>query len=98
MDRVENYMAIYSITYDLKKDKDYEKLFSGIRSLSPSHTCPTRSQWLISSPLTTEQIRDFLITCIDGDDVLLVMKIDMPVWNAWNIPQSSVNWLLANNR
>ena len=91
-------MAVYSITYDLIKTKDYEKLFKGIRSLSPSHTCPTRSQWLISSHLSAEQIRNFLITCMDGDDVLFVIKIDMPAWVGWNLPQTSVSWLLANNR
>lgn len=88
-------MAVYSITYDLIKTKDYEKLFKGIELISGGNWArPTASQWLISSTKTSAQVRDYLLGCIDADDKLFVVEIKPDTWASWNISKNVESWFL----
>ncbi|MCA4278407.1 hypothetical protein LDY03_15650 [Acinetobacter baumannii] len=59
-------MAVYSVTYDLIKSKDYSRIIEGIKKVSGDNWAkPTKSQWIITSTKTSEQIRDFLKNYID---------------------------------
>lgn len=87
-------MALYSITYDLVKNKDYEKLYRGIKEISnDAWAKPTESQYIIYSENTSEQIRDFLLNYIDNDDVLFVIKVDGTNWHSKNVKKAVTDWL-----
>ncbi|MFV5661031.1 hypothetical protein VXR58_12590 [Acinetobacter pittii] len=87
-------MTAYSITYDLIKFKDYAKIIEGIKEVSGDNWArPTRSQWIITSTKTSEQIRDFLKSYIDNDDVLFVIEVNGDNWASRNIPLDVVDWL-----
>ncbi|MCK4087527.1 hypothetical protein HCY58_10755 [Acinetobacter radioresistens] len=86
-------MAVYSITYDLIKEKDYTKLINAIKALPGSAIRSTLSQWLVSTPLTFIQIRDHLKNNADGDDVIFVAKLDMPYWATSRVDKKVTEWL-----
>lgn len=87
-------MAVYSITYDLVKSKDYSRIIEGIKKISAENWAkPTKSQWIITSPKTSTEIRDFLNNYIDSDDVLFVIEVDGSNWAARNIPREVVTWM-----
>lgn len=87
-------MALYSITYDLIKSKDYVKIIEGIKKVSgDSWARPTKSQWIIPSTKTSIQIRDFLKDYMDSDDVLFVVEVKNDNWASWNITKEVTNWL-----
>lgn len=89
-------MAVYSITYDLIKTKNYDKLFGGIELISGGNWArPTASQWLISSTKTSAQVRDYLLGCIDKDDVLFVVEIKSDTWASWNLPKDVESWFVS---
>ncbi|MNE60299.1 hypothetical protein D3C80_1554360 [compost metagenome] len=86
-------MAIYSITYDLIKDKDYAKIIKAIKAISGTWAKPTQSQWLVDTYKTEAEIRDNLKNYMDNDDELFVCKLDMPHWAAKNISKEVLGWL-----
>lgn len=87
-------MAFYSITYDLVRNRDYEKIARGIKSISnDAWAKPTASQWIIHSEKTSEQVRDFLLNYIDHDDILFVIKVDADNWHSYNVQKSAADWL-----
>lgn len=86
-------MAVYSITYDLIKTKDYNRVIKGIEYISGGNWAkPTMSQWLIYSTRTAEQVRDYLLGCIDTDDRLFVLEIDKNSWASWNVSKEVTDW------
>mgnify|MGYP003633602588 CR=1 FL=1 len=87
-------MALYSITYDLVKNRDYERLYKAIRSLSNNtYAKPTESQWIVQSDKTAMQIVEFLRNHVDHDDVIFVIQVDRNSWAALHMNKSVVNWL-----
>lgn len=69
-------MAVYLVSYDLNKPvKDYQKLIDAInRHEKTRHVL--KSQWLISSDKTAEQLCNELINFIDENDDLLVCEVN----------------------
>lgn len=87
-------MAYYSITYDLIKTKDYNKIHEGIKTISNgAWGRPTLSQWIIYTEKNVVQVRDYLKNCIDNDDVLFVIEVHKNMWGSWNIPKEVSGWL-----
>lgn len=86
-------MAVYSITYDLIKDKDYSEVIEAIKSISGYWAKPTKSQWLVDTIKSEKEIRDYLLNYTDHDDKILVCKIDMPCWATRNISEDVLKWL-----
>lgn len=87
-------MGIYSITYDLRNKRDYEKLYEAIRAYSQENWAkPTESQWLIATNKTATQINSYLSNYVDEDDVVMVVKIDQNDCAAMNIRKEVAEWL-----
>ncbi|WP_288389851.1 hypothetical protein [uncultured Acinetobacter sp.] len=87
-------MAAYSITYDLHKIKDYARLQEGIDNLSDKFWIkPTLSQYIVKTTYNSAQIRDFLKSYIDQDDVIFVAKMDLNDWASYNVDQNLANQL-----
>lgn len=87
-------LSLYSITYDLVKNRDYERLYKAIISLSNNtYTRTTKSQWIVQSDKTASQIVDFLRKHIDNDDVIFVIQVDRNSWASFNMNKTAVNWL-----
>lgn len=85
----------YLISYDLIKDKDYEKLFEGIKKISNGHSRILESVWIIGHNGPASEIRDSLKDYIDSDDKLLVLKLTGE--GAWkNLGDSKTKWLKEN--
>ncbi|AXY61757.1 hypothetical protein CDG61_09385 [Acinetobacter sp. WCHAc010052] len=89
-------MAVYSITYDLIKEKDYEKVINAIKSISGLWAKPTKSQWLVDTTMSEIEIRKYLQGYIDSDDIIFVCKIDMPNWSSSKVPSDVLDWLHAH--
>lgn len=87
-------MVLYSVTYDLVKNRDYERLHKAIIGVSNNtYTRPTESQWIIQSDKTAAQVVEFLREHVDNDDVIFVIKVDRSSWCSLNMNETAVNWL-----
>ncbi len=68
-------MSVQLVTYDLvKPDRDYPKLFEAIKALGTWWHC-IESVWLISTGLSSVQVRDALRPYVDGNDKLAVFSL-----------------------
>lgn len=87
-------MALYSITYDLVKNRDYGRLYKAIISLSNNtYTKTTESQWIVQSDKTAVQILEFLRKHVDSDDIIFVIKVDRSSWASVNMNKTASDWL-----
>ncbi|ENZ0175286.1 hypothetical protein ACF958_004121, partial [Providencia rettgeri] len=83
-------MSSYLISYDLIKNKDYEKIYDAIKSFG-TWARVTESVWVITSDLSSTEIRDNLSEHMDSDDRLLVLKSSGVA--AWRNVRCSNEWL-----
>jgi hypothetical protein len=68
-------MKVYQIDYDLRKKRDYQALYERIQSYS--NWCrPLESTWIISTTQSAAQICKYLTAVMDGDDGLLVTRLE----------------------
>jgi hypothetical protein len=67
-------MKVYQIDYDLRKQRNYAALYEQIRSYG-TYCHPLESTWIIATQQSAEQIRDKLTKTMDGDDGLLVTRL-----------------------
>lgn len=86
-------MAAYIITYDLRKNRDYEALYNAIKSYG-TWAKITQSSWAIVTSQTSIQIRDFLISHMDEDDRLFVSKYGGTA--AWKNVIAKNDWFHQN--
>lgn len=84
----------YLITYDLIKDKDYRKLYDGIKSIADGYNHVLESIWIIGHNGPASEIRDSLQHYLDSDDKLLVLKLTGE--GAWRNLSTKTEWLKAN--
>lgn len=84
-------MAVYQISYDLRKQRNYEPLYERIRSYGQwAHTL--ESSWVIVTNQSAAQVRDYLCGAMDQDDGLLVTRLKGEA--AWfGIKDSVSDWL-----
>ncbi|HEK0966005.1 TPA: CRISPR-associated endonuclease Cas2 [Proteus mirabilis] len=66
-------MSSYLISYDLIKEKDYEKIYDAIKSFG-TWARVTESVWIVVSDLSCSELRDKLSEYMDNDDRLFVLK------------------------
>lgn len=67
---------VYLITYNLNKEgQDYEALYKAIRDISPAWCRFMKSAWFVDTPKSEEQIRDYLLTVMDKNDLLFITKV-----------------------
>ena len=87
-------MAFYTVTYDLNKVKDYEKIKMGIQTASSNrYVKVTLSQYVIQSSEKAGKIIDILRQYSDADDSIMVLKLDISDWSYINLPQNVGDWL-----
>jgi hypothetical protein len=78
------------ISYDLRKKRDYEKLYEAIKSYGTwAHIL--ESSWAIVTDQSASSVRDRLIKFIDNDDGLFVLKSG--VEGAWRSVLCIDDWL-----
>lgn len=80
----------YIINYDLNKTKDYESLFAQIKSYG-TWAKILKSCWAIVTTKSAEQVRDHLLSVMDGDDGIFVIKSGREA--AWQNVECSNDWL-----
>lgn len=80
----EGVTIIYLISYDLNKPlQDYEGLISSIKSLGPCIEV-LKSQWLVQSNNTAEQIFKALDKFLDSNDRILVNELTLNNYGHWD--------------
>lgn len=87
-------MAFFTITYDLNKVKDYDKIKKGIETVSKSRYVKiTLSQYVIQSSDEAGKIADILRQYSDADDSIMVLKLDVSDWSYINLPENVGDWM-----
>ncbi len=67
-------MALYFVSYDLRKQRDYQKLFDALQSLNAKRFL--ESDWcLLHGNTTCEAIRNYLTPFIDSDDAIMAAEV-----------------------
>lgn len=83
-------MSVYQISYDLRKQRNYDALYERIKRYDWCHAL--ESNWVIVSNQSATQIRDHLLEVMDQDDGLLVTRLQSEA--AWvGLGQDVTNWL-----
>ena len=79
-------MALYFLSYDLRKQRDYKKLYDELETFKAIRIL--ESLWCFKRSNTTAgRIRDHFRSFIDGDDGLAVIESsDWATWNAQGNP------------
>lgn len=86
-------MSSFIITYDLVNSRDYQKLYDAIQSLG-NWARVVESVWIVTSELSSAQIRDELLKYIDDDDRIFVTKSSGEA--AWRNTRCSGEWIKNN--
>lgn len=73
-------MTRYLITYDLRKQRNYDDMYKAIKSYT-KWAQVLESVWAVKSESSAEEIRDNLKQYMDGDDGLYVTE--SPRGAAW---------------
>ena len=67
-------MALYFVSYDLRKARDYQKLFDALEGLNAKRML--KSEWCLRhSNSSCVLLRDYLKQFIDSDDGLMVSEV-----------------------
>ena len=66
-------MAKYVVSYDLRKQRNYDDLYSALEELAAVRIL--ESDWLVVSGQSAAQLRDALVKHMDGDDGLFVAAL-----------------------
>lgn len=84
-------MKLYQITYDLRKQRDYQSLHARIKAYG-TWCRPLESTWIIATTQTATQVRDNLKAVMDKDDGLLVTRLQGDA--AWyGLSATAAEWL-----
>jgi len=86
-------MASYIISYDLVNKRDYKGLYDAIKSLG-KWARVVESTWVIVSEKSCTEVRDELLSHMDGDDRLFVTQSSGI--GAWRNARCSNDWLKTN--
>lgn len=85
-------MACYLISYDLRKERDYDSLIEAIKKYKWAHVL--ESAWAIVTSQSATEVRDYLAQYIDDDDGLFVLKSGVEA--AWRKVLCNNEWLKEN--
>lgn len=83
-------MNSYIISYDLRNHRDYSGLIDWIKTYG-TYTKVLESLWVVYTNQSAKEIRDFLLSKIDDDDGIFILRS----WKeaAWNNVICSNDWL-----
>ena len=65
-------MALFTVTYDLIAEKDYDSLIGRLKELDTARV--QLSQWLLSADNSATEVKDHLAQYVDDDDKLMVIE------------------------
>jgi len=84
-------MSLYQISYDLRKQRNYDALYERIKAYG--NWCHAlESSWVISTAQSAVQVRDNLRQVLDSDDGLLVTRLSGEA--AWyGLSETISTWL-----
>ncbi|WP_412500564.1 hypothetical protein [Shewanella chilikensis] len=75
-------MALYFVSYDLNKQKNYQKLYAALENLGAIRMLD--SAWCFKHNDTTcTNLREYLANQVDNDDSLIVSEVVN--WSSWNV-------------
>lgn len=83
------------ITYDLKLERDYSKLYEAIKNLGVCWR-HLRSVWIVKSTYDPKTIANYLRKFIDEDDKLFVVDITGKEKDGW-LDKQAWDWFTTNN-
>jgi len=87
-------MTTYLISLEARSKRDYDDLAEKIVQISSlKPISPLKYQWVMHSELSSEEIRDQLLSHIYAKDALIVIRVDAHDWASWNINEKSAHWL-----
>lgn len=86
-------MKTYIITYDLIQNKNYNLLYSAIKTYN-KWAKVTESTWAVVTEKSAKEIRDHLGSVTDTDDRLFVIKSGVEA--AWRNTICKNEWLKDN--
>lgn len=86
-------MNCYILSYDLRKERDYNSLYDAIRSYG-TWAKITESCWAVVTDKSAVDVRDHLLTTMDSDDRLFVVKSGVEA--AWQNAICKNEWLKEN--
>ncbi|MEL7346966.1 MAG: SinR family protein [Pseudomonadota bacterium] len=85
-------MSTYIITYDLHKaGQNYDCLFEKLKAFQ-TRWHAQQSVWIVQTSWSAAQVRDYLSSCLDHNDKLLVAKLEgEAAW--WGMSHNVTDWL-----
>jgi len=86
-------MKCYILSYDLVYQRNYEPLWTAIRSY-PNWAKITESTWAIVTDKSAAEIRDHLSRYMDSDDRIFIVKSGTE--SAWRNVICKSEWLQTN--
>ena len=86
-------MSCYIISYDLRKERDYQSLYDAIKGFD-NWADILESTWAVVSDKTAVEIRTELLSHMDDDDRLFIIKSGMD--SAWRHVLCDDSWLEDN--
>jgi hypothetical protein len=87
-------MNKFLISYDLggpEKPQDYASLITYIKEFE-FWAKPLQSVWIVSTPKSSETIRDEMRARVDGNDKILVIEVGSD-WATYNIASQVTDWM-----
>mgnify|MGYP003635040151 CR=1 FL=1 len=88
-------MAIYAITYDLNKDKNYQKLWDEFKKLDACKAA--RSFYLVNLNNSTSDVIAHFQGFIDKDDILIVVKTTIHDIKTYRPLKGTGAWIKENS-
>jgi hypothetical protein len=86
-------MTCYIISYDLRKQRNYDELYEAIKSYELwAHI--TESTWAVVTDKSAVQVRNHLNSSIDSDDRVFIVKSGTEA--AWRNVICKSQWLKDN--
>jgi len=88
-------MAAFIVTYDLNQHgQKYDCIIKKLEALGAWHM--QQSVWIVTGNHTSENIRNSLRECLDGNDSLFVGRIADAAWNG--LTPEAAAWLIQKIR
>lgn len=90
-------MALYAISYDLHKNRDYDALYEVLRKWKAVRLL--ESLWLANLTGNAAGVRDALKAALDNDDSVAVIELKRGSdWACIRAKEAGVGWLRSNLR
>lgn len=87
-------MTIYLVSYDKKKDKNYQPIWNALKGVGGHRVL--ESLWLINVTNQPQQVLDWISEFGDGDDSFIVAAINKSNLKTLRPYQGTTKWLEAN--